>query len=65
MKISAALADKVERVNSNNPNAKYGIRYDQDLLNFFIAMRGYGSQSAVQYSLLREVIGGVCERHLR
>ena len=33
VKISEALADKLRRANSTNPNAKYGIRYDQDVLN--------------------------------
>ncbi|GJF00922.1 hypothetical protein PsYK624_172260 [Phanerochaete sordida] len=65
VKISEALADRIQREHSGNPNAKYGIRYDQDVLNFFIAMRGYGAQSAAQYNLLSEVIGGVCERRLR
>ncbi|KAG2345621.1 hypothetical protein BDR05DRAFT_974960 [Suillus weaverae] len=59
VKIAEVLADKVGRTHSDNPNAKYGIRYDSEVMNFFIAMRGYGSQSAVQYSLLSQVIGGI------
>lgn len=65
VKIAEALANKVGRTHRDNPNAKYGARYDSEVMNFFIAMRGYGSQSAVQYGLLSQVIGGVCQRRLR
>ncbi|KAG2090511.1 hypothetical protein BD769DRAFT_1395807 [Suillus cothurnatus] len=65
VKIAEALANKVGQTHSDNPNAKYGAHYDSEVMNFFIAMCGYGSQSAVQYGLLSQVIGGVCQRRLR
>ncbi|KIK95293.1 hypothetical protein PAXRUDRAFT_33050 [Paxillus rubicundulus Ve08.2h10] len=57
VKIAEAMADKITRTQSNNLKAKHGIHYDSEVLNFFIAMRGYGGQSAVQYNLLSQVIG--------
>jgi uncharacterized protein (DUF4415 family) len=65
VKICEVIADKVTREKSGNPKAKYGIRYDEDVLNFYTAMRGHGGQSAKQYNLLRQAIGGICERRLR
>ncbi|KAG1842884.1 hypothetical protein DFJ58DRAFT_844539 [Suillus subalutaceus] len=64
VKIAEVLANKVGRAHSDNPNVKYGARYDSEVMKFFIAMRGYGSQSAVQYGLLSQVIGGVCQCRL-
>ncbi|KAG1720671.1 hypothetical protein EDB19DRAFT_2029789 [Suillus lakei] len=55
VKIAEALADKVGQTHSDNPNAKYGACYDSEVMNFFIAMRGYGSQSVVQYGLLSQL----------
>jgi hypothetical protein len=65
VKICEVIADKVTRETSGNPKAKYGVRYDKDVLNFYIAMRGHGNQSGQQYGLLRQAIGGICERRLR
>jgi hypothetical protein len=65
VKICGVVGEKVHREHSSNPNAKYGMRYDKDALAFFIAMRGHGHRSAEQYGLLRQVIGGVCERQIR
>ncbi|KIJ34457.1 hypothetical protein M422DRAFT_263420 [Sphaerobolus stellatus SS14] len=62
--ISETLADRVQHVHDQNPNALRGIWYDEDVLSFFVALRSYGNQSSAQYGLLKEVIGGVCHRQL-
>jgi hypothetical protein len=65
VKICNVVAEKVLRENSANPHAMRGMRYDEEALAFFIAMRGHGQRSSAQYGLLRQVIGGVSERQIR
>jgi len=59
------LADKVDRDNSTNPNAKYGIRYTQNYLNFMILLRSHGQNSAKQYGILAGQLPAPSSRHLR
>ncbi|KAG6873819.1 hypothetical protein C0992_008380, partial [Termitomyces sp. T32_za158] len=63
--ICEVLVDKLNRELSDNPNAKYGIRYPQNFLNFMTLVRSHGSNSAQQYSLLAPQLGGPSARHLR
>lgn len=63
--ICAVLQDKVTRETSDNPNAKYGIRYSRDFLDFMIVLRGYGQNSNRQYGILAAELGGPSARHLR
>jgi hypothetical protein len=65
MKICGVFAEKVRREHSENTKAVHGMRYDQDVLAFLIAMRGHGHRSAEQYGLLTSVIKGVTARQLR
>jgi len=59
------LADKVDRDNSGNPNAKYGIRYTQNYLNFMILLRSHGQNSAKQYGIIAGQLPAPSSRHLR
>lgn len=63
--ICAVIQDKIRRDTSENLNAKYGIRYPAEYLNFMVLMRSYGGNSAHQYGLLTGQIPGPCSRHLR
>ncbi|KAI0645527.1 hypothetical protein C8Q79DRAFT_1104104 [Trametes meyenii] len=56
------MEDQLKRAESDSPGAKKGIRYRQDLLNFWMLMRGRGQHSAQQYSILASVLGGPCPR---
>ncbi|KDQ56779.1 hypothetical protein JAAARDRAFT_207846 [Jaapia argillacea MUCL 33604] len=44
---------------------KHGIRYPENYLNFMTLLRSYGSNSAQQYAIISEAIGGPSTRHLR
>lgn len=63
--ICQVLADRVRRDTSGDPNAKYGIRYPANYLNFMILLRSYGAKSARQYGILTGQIPGPSPRHLR
>ena len=59
------LADKIDRDNSENPNAKYGIRYTQNYLNFMTLVRSHGQNSAKQYGIIAAQFPAPSSRHLR
>ncbi|KAJ7679396.1 hypothetical protein DFH06DRAFT_1166490 [Mycena polygramma] len=59
------MADQVQRHSSTNPNAKFGIRYPRNFLNFMILVRSYGPNSARQYDLISAELCGPSPRHLR
>jgi hypothetical protein len=63
--ICTVLADRIKRETDENQNAKFGIRYPANYLNFFTLMRSYGGESARQYGLLTGALGGPSPRHLR
>ena len=59
------LADKVDCDSSGDPNAKYGIRYTQNYLNFMILVRSHGQNSAKQYGIIAAQFPSPSSRHLR
>jgi hypothetical protein len=63
--ICEVLTDQIRRNNSDNANAKYGVRYPANYLNFMVLLRSYGAKSARQYGILTSQIPGPSPRHLR
>jgi len=63
--ICQVLGDHIRRASSDNPNAKYGIRYPTQMLNFMVLLRSYGAKSASQYGILTSQIPGPSPRHIR
>ncbi|KAG6906610.1 hypothetical protein DXG01_012964 [Tephrocybe rancida] len=59
------LADKLDQENSGDPNAKYGIQYPKNYLNFMVLMRSHGHNSATQFGILSMEIPAPSSRHLR
>ncbi|KAF8060260.1 hypothetical protein FPV67DRAFT_1632538 [Lyophyllum atratum] len=59
------FADKIDRDTSGNPNAKYGIRYPQNYLNFMTLLRSHGPNSARHYGILAAQFPAPSSRHLR
>ena len=46
MELCRVFTDQFRRMNSDNPNAKYGIRYPETYINFMLLMRAHGGNSA-------------------
>jgi hypothetical protein len=65
IQLCGVMAEHVQRKHSDNPNAKYGIRYPQDYLNFMILVRSHGGSSARQYGIIRSALAGPSPRSLR
>ncbi|EMD33802.1 hypothetical protein CERSUDRAFT_76503 [Gelatoporia subvermispora B] len=61
--VCQVMEQRVQR--ENNPNAKYGLRYPRNYLNFMTLMRSYGHQSAQQFGILTSQIGGPSPRLMR
>ncbi|KAF8835608.1 hypothetical protein BDN67DRAFT_984506 [Paxillus ammoniavirescens] len=59
------FTDRFHRINSDNPNLKFGIRYPEAYLNFMILLRSHGGNSMRQYSILTSQLGGPSSQQLR
>lgn len=65
VELCSIMEDHLRHERSNNANAKYGIRYPQNYLNFMILLHSYGGSTARQYGILTSQLGGPSSRQLR
>ncbi|TFK58820.1 hypothetical protein BDN72DRAFT_949631 [Pluteus cervinus] len=63
--VCEVLEDWVAREHSGNPNAKYGVRYKPNYINFMMVMRGLGQNSNRQFEIYSATFCGPSSRHLR
>lgn len=63
--VCKVMADCIKRETDKNKNAKFGIRFPVNYLNFFTLLRSYGGESAHQYGIITSALGGPSPRHLR
>ena len=57
--------DRLRHECSDNGNAKFGVRYPRNYLDFMILMRSSGGNTGKQYGILTGALGGPSPRHLR
>jgi hypothetical protein len=57
------MVDRIKHETDENKNAKFGIRYPVNYLNFFTLLRSYGRESARQYGIITAALGGPSPRH--
>jgi len=63
--VCKVMADRIKCKTDKNKNAKFGIRYPVNYLNFFTLLHSYGGESARQYGIITSALGGPFPQHLR
>ncbi len=63
--VCKVMADRIKHKTDKNKNAKFGIRYPVNYLNFFTLLCSYGGESARQYGIITSALGGPSPQHLR
>ncbi|KAF9526823.1 hypothetical protein CPB83DRAFT_837122 [Crepidotus variabilis] len=63
--ICDVFADRLKRENSGNSNAKFGIRYKTDYIQFMTVLRGYGQNSNRQFKIISAALFAPSSRQIK